>query len=512
MIRKSNITEYIDRYLSQELTGDELREFNAEMAINPDVEEEMELHLDIEAAIQETDIMDLRNNLQEIARQESEEELEDLVVAEGQNYSFELSEDMSSFKEFKSPVNISDIINFGQSLPKLHLAQHRVAEKENIHQYYKEQLQESQSNDEEFELTPFDEAIFAEVQEAMAERDIADLRANLQQISANMPAHEFTSKEIDQYINQDLDPDSLKDFESELAINEGLIKDVDLHREIDLATAETDIMELRATLASIQQTESSTSRKIEEIDQFLNMELSEDELASFESELSNNPDLVAELDLHREIDAALLEKDVMHLRNKLDRISKDIIKEKRKERSFIARIPNSRIAVATIAASLILLISITSLLSRNKVTNERELYSQFFRPYEATGIFRSNDSDLDSKISIALHKYNQAEYTEAVGLFEEILKTDASNPVGNFYQGMAYQELGQFDNAIGSYNQVIKERNNLFIEQAQWYAALCYLQNDNRRKAFKQFQRIAENNGYYSEKASAILRKMAKME
>ena len=82
------------------MTGDEPRDFNAEMAINPDVEEEMELHLDIEAAIQETDIMDLRSNLQAIAKQESEEELEDFVVAEGQNYSFELSEDMASFKEF----------------------------------------------------------------------------------------------------------------------------------------------------------------------------------------------------------------------------------------------------------------------------------------------------------------------------------------------------------------------------------------------------------------------------
>ncbi|WP_163717942.1 tetratricopeptide repeat protein [Mangrovibacterium lignilyticum] len=512
MIRKSNITEYIDKYLSQELTGDELREFNAEMAINPEVEEELELHQAIEAAIQETDITELRSNLQAIMDQESEEEFDELIVAESESYSFELSEDLSSFKEFKSPVNINDIINFGQSLPKLHLAQHKIAEKENIHQFYKEQLEESNSTDEEFELTPFDEAIFAEVQVAMAEKDVADLRANLQQIATNLPAHEFSSDKIDQYINQELDADLLKDFENELAVNEGLMHDIGLYREVDQAIGETDIMDLRANLASIQQTEASTSRKVEEIDQFLNMELSEDELASFESELSNNPDLVAELELFKEIDSALEEKDVMGLRDKLDRISKDIIKEKRKERSFIARIPNSRIAVATIAASLILLISITSLLSRHQVANERELYSEFFRPYEATGIFRSNNSNLDSKISIALHKYNEANYAEAVQLFNEVLQSDSSNPVGNFYQGMSYQGLGEFNQAISSYNEVIKAKNNLFMEQAEWYTALCYLQNDNRRKAFKQLQRIAENNGYYSEKASAVLRKITDIE
>jgi len=511
MIRKSNITEYIDRFLSQELTGDELKEFNAEMAISPEIEEEILLHQEIEAAVAETDITELRGNLQAIMEQEKTQS-ENHIVAESSEYSFELSEDLSSFKEFKSSVNISDIISFAQSLPKLHLAQHKVAEKENIHQYYKEQFEEKNASEEEFELTPQDEAIFAEVEKAMAERDISELRDNLQHIAANMPAHEFDSSELDQYINQEMDPDFLKDFEAELAINEGLMKDIELYQGVNQAIGETDIMDLRANLGKIHQTESSTSRKIEEIDRYVNMELDEDEQSSFETELTNNPDLVAELELYNEIDTALVEKDVMDLRDKLDRISKEIIKEKRKERSFIARIPKSRIAAASIAASLILLISITTLLSRNKSSNEKELYSQYFRPYEATGIFRSNNCDLDSKISLALHKYNAAEYNQAVELFEQVLQTDATNPVGNFYQGMAYQELGKYDYAITAYNQVIKAKNNLFIEQAEWYSALCYLQNDNRRKAYKQFQRIAENNSYYSEKASAILRKLADLE
>ena len=513
MIRKSNMTEFIDKYLSHELTGDELKEFNVEMAINPEIEVEIELQQGIEAAIHEKDIIALRNNLQQIIHQKSEHENDEYAVAEIQSYSFALTEDLSSFKELKSPVSISDIINFGQSLPKLHLAQHKYAEKENIHQYYKEQ-EEKKSTTGEFELTPMDEALLAEVQEAMAEKDIADLRCNLQQIAANLSAHEFSSKEIDQYINQDFDPERLNYFEAELAVNNGLINDLNLLKDVDSAIGETDIMDLRASLSTIQQTESSTSRKIEEIDQFLNMELTEEELLSFEAELSNNPDLIAELELYQEIDLALDESDVMKLREKLVSISKDSVKEKHKERSFIARIPNSRLAAITVAASLILIISVTSLLNSHKASNEHELYSQFFSPYEATGIFRSNDNNLDNKISIALHKYNEANYQEAVELFNQILAddTDDSNPVGYFYQGMSYQKLGKFDQAVLSYNQVIKAKNNLFIEQAEWYSALCYLQNDNRRKAYKQFQRIAQNDGYYSEKALAILRKLADVE
>jgi hypothetical protein len=512
MIRKSNITEYIDRFLNKELTGDELKEFNAEIAINPDIDEEITLHQEIEAAISETDIIDLRANIQSIIDQDSTEN-EDLVIAESSVYSFELSEELSSLKEFKSSVNISDIIGFAQSLPKLHLAQHKIAEKENIHQYYKEQLGRKNNSNKEFELTPQDEAIFAEVEKAMAERDIFELRDNLQHIAANMPTHEFDSKELDEYINNELTPDFLQDFEAELAINEGLKKDIELYREVDHAIGETDVMDLRANLSKIRQTESSTSRQIEEIDKYINMELDDDERSSFETELDNNLDLTAELELYKEIDTALSENDVMNLRDKLDRISKEVTREKHKERSFIVRIiPRSRIATATVAASLLLLIGITSMLSRNKISNEKELYNHYFSTYDATGIFRSNNQDPDNKINLALHKYNAAEYSEAIALFEQVLQTDASNPVGNFYQGMSYQELGKFDNAIMSYSEVIKVKNNLFVEQAEWYTALCYLQNDNRKKAYKQFQRIAENKGYYSEKASEILEKLVNLE
>ncbi len=509
MIRKSNISQYIDRFLSQELTGDELREFNAERAINPDIQDELDLQIEIDQAIGETDIMDLRNNLQQVMDQESEVAK---TVAEDKQYSFELSEDVSSFKEFNSPVSISDIISFGQSLPKLHLAQHKVAEKENIHQFYKEQFDQAANADDEFALTPQDEALFNEVEQALAENDIADLRANLQQIAANMPAHEFSPSEIDQYINQELSPERLREMELEMDLNQGLIQDIEFSRELDQAIGETDIMDLRASLKDIRQTESSTSRKIEEIDQFINRELSEKQLESFETELANNPDLAAELELHREIEASLNEKDVMNLRDKLGKISKDIIREKRKQRSLIARIPNSRIAVATIAASLILLISITSLVSRHKAASEQELYTEYFRPYEATGIFRYSDSNLDSKLSLALHEYNETNYTKAVKLFSDVLRYDPENPVGNFYQAMALQELGQYQPAITSYNQVIQAKNNLFIQQAEWYSALCMLQNDNRKKATKQFQKIAENKGYYADKASAILRKLADLE
>ena len=511
MIRKNKI-ELIDKYLSGELTGDALSEFNAELTYNSDLAEEIKLQQEIQEAIRETDITNLRDNLKNIINKEQSTENEVYMDYEEQTFSFELSEELSSFKEFNQPVNLSDLANFSQSLPKIHLAQHNIASKENIHQFYKEQQEQSSVSDEEFTLTPMDEAIFEDVQAALEEKDIQDLRANLQQIAANIPAHQRTSQEIEQYNSNELNDAQLADFEQELALSRDLKNDVNLYNDVDLAASENDIMDLRASLQSIQQTEASTSQKIEEIDQYINDELTGKSLDSFESELSSNPDLVAELELYKEIDKAVQETQVMDLRAKLNSISKEITREEKQKRSFVAKINSSRVAIATIAASLILLLGIAGLISKNSVSSDAELYSQFYQPYQTTGIFRSGDALIDSKLTQALYKFNTEDYQTAIDLFSEVLKIDKNNPVGNFYSAMAYQETGKISQALEAYGSVIRDRDNLFIEQAQWYIGLCYLQTKNRKKAYKQFQKIASSDSFYQEKAAAILKKIKYLE
>ena len=511
MIRKNKI-EQIDQYLSGELTGDALSEFNAELAYNSELADEIRLQEEISEAVQETDIINLRNKLQNIIRQEQNAAKEVRMSQEEQAYSFELSEELSSFKEFSQPVNINDLISMSQSLPKIHLAQHNLAAKENIHHFYKEQQAQEAAPDQEFSLSPMDEAIFEEIQAALNEKDIQDLRANLQQIATNIPAHQRTPQEIEQYINNDLETNLMADFEQELMLSKDLAKDIELYQDIDRATAETDIMDLRASLQSIQHTEASTAQKMEEIDQYLSNELSDEKLASFEAELAENPDLEAELNLVGEIDKAVAETDIMDLRAKLGAISKEINREEKQKRSFAARISSSRLTVATVAASLVLIMSIAGLISKNNPSSDGELYSQYYQPYETTGIFRSGDALIDSKLTKALHLFNNQEYQAAIGSFSEVLEIDPNNPVSNFYSGIAYQQTGQTQKALISYQNVIKDRDNLFIEQAQWYIGLCYLQNENRKKAYRQFTKIANSDSFYQEKASAILRKIKYLE
>ncbi len=502
-MRKPEYYRKIDMYLNHELSDDELKEFNVELLLNLTVAEEVELHREVQQAVQEEDIMALRYKLEVILKGKKyakESTVKTVMSAEDMNYNFGLSGEFSSFREFFKPVEATDLNRLSHSLPRIHLFQHGLAGKENIHQFYKEQFGDSE-NEEEL-LSPADEAIFAEVRDALSEKDIFELRANLRQIAERLPEHERSTEEIDKYLNEEMKPDQQVGFEEEAIYNQQLREDIVLHREIESAVLETDIMELRTSLAKIQGIEHSTER-VEDIDRYITGELSNEELKVFEDKLSSNPVLASDVRMYREIDSALEESDIMKIRSKLQTISKEVVKDRQRA----IRMPLSKLAIASIAASLALILSIGGWILR-QTSSDGEIYSEFYQPYQSTGIIRSGNTTMDNTLTEALQKFNAQEYESALALFRQVVAYDSKNPVVHFYSGASYQETGRFNKAIEEYEIVVKDRDNLFVEQAEWYIGLCYLQTQERRKAYRQLQRISKSNSYYSKKAEAIIRRL----
>ncbi|HBY54393.1 MAG TPA: hypothetical protein DEH15_18370, partial [Marinilabiliales bacterium] len=318
--------------------------------------------------------------------------------------------------------------------------------------------------------------------------------------------HTYSVEEIDSYVYNQMEPELRSQFENELKTNAALAHDVQIIKDIDLACEETDIMNLRATLNKIQKTEFQSSSRIEEIEGYIYNELSEEEMASFETELSLNRTLADEIELIRNIDLALKETEVIQLRNNLQGIAAKIASEKQTELSFVTRFKARKVILSSIAASLILLLGITGLLTRQ--ASHDKLYQKFYAAYHISSINRSANESADPTFATALQKIDNQEYEAAIDLLNEVTSRNQNNSVAHFYTGVSLQETGKYQNAISEYHKVIINKDNLFIEQAQWYIGLCYLQTNENKKAYKQFKKIAENQGFYQPKAQAILRKM----
>lgn len=500
MIRKSEYFEQTCRFLDSELSNEELSQFKAQLEIDSELADELNLHAEMQKALSEADVISLRSKLDRIVRNQADSESNPNT-----SFSFELSDELSSFQNLDGSVYDEDILNFEHSFPKIHLYQHKIAGKENIHQFYKEQGKTEAANENEA-LSAYDEALLGDIQNAVEESDITELRASLKQIARSMPAHNYSAEQIEEYLGNTMDPALLARFEEDMLLNKNLAHDVRLSREINQAGTEFDVMDLRASLQEIQKSEIHAVYRMEQMEAYIHNELSDEDLASFETELSSNEDLVSEINLIKDIDRALAESDVMSLRGKLNRIAQDDAGQKRAERSFAARIGTKRVLIASVAASLILLLGITGLISRN--TSQNEIYQRFYTTYQINSIARDANLSSDQVFASAMQKFSSKDYPAAQCLFGKVTAADPGNMVGHFYAAVSLQETGNYKKAITEYQAVIRQEDNLFVQQAQWYLALCLLKTDEEEKAYAQFTEIAEKEGYYQDKAKAVLRKL----
>jgi tetratricopeptide (TPR) repeat protein len=69
------------------------------------------------------------------------------------------------------------------------------------------------------------------------------------------------------------------------------------------------------------------------------------------------------------------------------------------------------------------------------------------------------------------------------------------------------QNLERFEEAIPQYSKVIEHGDNMFVEEAEWYKALCYLKLERKDLAKEQLVAIINRNGYYANNAKAILKR-----
>jgi tetratricopeptide (TPR) repeat protein len=239
------------------------------------------------------------------------------------------------------------------------------------------------------------------------------------------------------------------------------------------------------------------------ISKYLEGELDAITSIRFEEDLKNDPNLRRELELYREVDKALADNEVMDLRMQLQKMHLQLSPEMNKPSK-----PNlKKVSAIAIAASLALLLGLSAI-NFFWYGSSQKLLEKYYQPYEMTATTRSGNSIPDHTLRDALELYQNQQYKEAVELFEKVLATDANQMGTQFYAGISYFEIAEYQKAGKSFSRVIDHNDNLYIEQAKWYLGFCYLKTEDKKRAIIQFAEIANSDSYYSEKAKTILKKL----
>lgn len=235
------------------------------------------------------------------------------------------------------------------------------------------------------------------------------------------------------------------------------------------------------------------------IEEYLDGCLKEKEAQQFVKEKENNQELANEFNLRYEINQAIMDKGLMELRKKLEK--------QRKDYSLNYPFLNIRrdlIKTWHVAAASFALILVTGglwYMLSSKTYPTEELAIKYYKPAHPIKQFRSVGMSSNEALQNAFNCYKQKDYETAL-LYFSTLKSQIT---AKLYSGICYIELGQYDNAIGSFEFVINDNNNLFVEQADWYLGLIYLMNKQKDKAIEQFNKISESESYYASQAEDIL-------
>ncbi len=409
--------------------------------------------------------------------------------------------------EVFNPVNLavdSEESAIGNYLQQLHIKNHVVASREVIHDLFteKDDLIETENQ----MMSAEDEMLFEEIREAVSEKEIIDLRANLRSIGQSVSIHERSFEEIEEFVNGDLGEEIELLMQEEAKGNSALANEIELHIDIDKALEEQDIMKLRAGLKAMMQNEYSHSRTLEEIDGYLNDELDESALAQFEDELINNLGLAADISFQREVDRAISEEDVMALRAKLGQISRE---EKNRISQKLGILPPKRKnLVWYAAASVVVLLVVFTSMMRNKAYSDEQLYASYYQPYKSGKNISRSAVTSSNALNSALLELDRGNYPGALKWLESAAVTEKNGYSVNFFSGIAFQELGEYHKAISSFSEVVREGDNLLVEQSEWYIGLCYLRIEERQKAITQFRSISAGKGFYREQSNKLLRQL----
>jgi len=233
------------------------------------------------------------------------------------------------------------------------------------------------------------------------------------------------------------------------------------------------------------------------IERYLEGSLSEEDMLKVDKRAKTDADFRKLIELHREVNESISDDAIHDLHSKIRRILEE----------YKNKVPprvNRTYTFFKIAAIFVIIagagVVFRFVLSRSV---EERLYFRFYQAYEADVITRSGDAA--ESITRAIGLYNSKDYNEAFPILSALTAREPDNYLAWLFMGLTSIELNEFDRAIESFSNIPDHWDNPYSEHAKWYYALALLHERKNEHAKILFQKISDEQGYYSEKSEKIL-------
>lgn len=263
------------------------------------------------------------------------------------------------------------------------------------------------------------------------------------------------------------------------------------------------------------------SELLQDIDRYLDNEMSNEEKIAFESKIDSDPELAMDLKLQQDMRSLFGEDDWVEEDKELLKFPKakevtsflrsdeavdvkniitDVISENKSNSNSFSK----AYLWMGIAASLLLLFGISQFFNTG-ASDYDQLYSQYIDVGSIPSLVTRGEND-SALLQEAQLFFEDKDYEKALQSFiKHQKKSEVVNPLSYIYAGISYIELNQFDKALEQFD-LLKKTDTLQSKKSDWYTAMVYLKQGEKKKLKQILTSITTNvSNYKYQEAKALL-------
>jgi len=114
-------------------------------------------------------------------------------------------------------------------------------------------------------------------------------------------------------------------------------------------------------------------------------------------------------------------------------------------------------------------------------------------------------------LTSAMERYKEHEYDQALQLFQRVL-IKREDVAASLYSGISYMEIQKYKQANESFEDVVDDKDNLYLDQARWYMSMCHIRLGNLEEARDMLLTLADESEYYKDKARKVERNLRRIQ
>ena len=226
------------------------------------------------------------------------------------------------------------------------------------------------------------------------------------------------------------------------------------------------------------------------IEAYLNNELVAEQRGAFENRINQEPDLLEEIALHRQIREFVKENEINNLESQVKNwmlAEKEDVKTKK-----ITLFSSTNLL--RIAASLTLILGLSWFYFNSKTSDNQyltELVGQ------NPGTLQGGD-DRNTWTQL----FQTKKYADVISL---LVKKEQMSSEEVYYLGLSYVAETNYSKAIAQFSKITLQ-DSVYAEKANWALALIYLKQNNEILAKSLLEKIADSDSEFNEKAKELLK------